>query len=60
MIKRIVLALFVGIFCFVYTYIIGSEEYIDLDAKSNIILMIVGPVLAIILATTIYYFSERR
>ena len=57
---KIFLALIVGILSFISTYIIGSENYIELDLHQGLFLITIIPILLIILATTIYYLHERR
>ena len=57
---KIFLVLIVGILSFLSTYIIGSEDYIELDLHQALFLIIAVPILLIILASTIYYLHERR
>ena len=57
---KIFLVLIVGMLSFISSYIIGSEDYIELDLHQGLFLIIAIPILLIILATTIYYLHERR
>lgn len=57
---KIFLVLIVFLLSFISTYIIGSEDYIELDLHQGLFLIIAIPILLIILASTIYYLHERR